>query len=250
MECVVTCNHRFVGLICWMRSYMAIVSCIHSTCAAGKCDPAASTADASTGCACESGFQSVDIPIVFSISLDRSGSVGNEFQGARNAVADFIVDQASMVRDPPTQFYVNTFSSNLGARIPTTGPAPDSNDEVSSAVRVTAGPGGNTNMKQALIDLRDTMGPVCPDGVFCLAVLITDGVPTAGDETSAGLNLIADDIKTDVGQLAVLGIGSGINTALLTGLASKDLYYAGANFSQLGQLLTDLTDEICPLDIV
>lgn len=165
-------------------------------------------------------------------------------------MADFIVGQANMVRDPPTKCYVNTFSDNLGDRILATGPAPDSSDQVSSAVRVTPGPGGFTNIEAALIDLRDTMRPACPYGVFCLAVLITDGIPNRGDSTMEGLNAIANQIKSDVGDLAVLGIGNGISTSLLQSLASPGLFSTGTDFSQLGALLEGLTETICPLDVV
>ena len=205
-------------------------------CFAGDCAPG-SGADATTGCLCQSALETVNI--IIGIAIDESGSIlQSAFSTAKTNVANFI--QTFDANNPTASFYVNKFDDTVEqvAAVSNDGAA------VAAAVRGMVQGRGSTAIGSAIADLEAKMdGPCSAVNTFCLGIVITDG------ENNTGANPLTTSasFKTNVGKLAVLGVGPGTNTGLNAQYASPGLSFTATNFGELDNVLNELLQDICPL---
>lgn len=146
------------------------------------------------------------------IVLDRSGSMsGPKFDQARAAALQVIEG----LREGEL-FRIVDYSSEAHALTSTA--LVKSTGTVAAARAYLAGltTGGNTNIQAAL---EIALTP--PAGAGCLPVLLflTDGIPTAGEQSEAGLRSIAQRANVHGRRIFTFGVGNDVNAPLLDSLA-------------------------------
>lgn len=146
------------------------------------------------------------------IVLDRSGSMaGPKFEQARAAALQVIegLHEGELFRIVDYSSEAHALSSTALVKDAST---------VAAARAYLAGltTGGNTHIQSAL---ESALAP--PAGAGCLPVLLflTDGVPTAGEQSEAGLRSIAKRANVHGRRIFTFGVGNDVNAPLLDSLA-------------------------------
>ena len=101
---------------------------------------------------------------------------------------------------------------------------------------------GNTNMYEGLSDALSKLSVSSPNNVK-LAFLITDGQYNDGGNPTA----IANQIKALGVTLVCIGVGNGVDTAFLTGIASPGYYFPVASTSVLVSAIQGIVARVCPM---
>lgn len=170
------------------------------------------------------------------VVLDRSGSMdGEKIRWARSAAQELIGMLSTEDR-----FSLVTYSNRASVAIPFAVARPELRHEWSRTVGYIEA-GGSTNISSAL-DVADAiLDEHRTPGRAARVVLISDGLPTAGDTSTEGLVSRARRALTDEYVLSAVGVGEDFNEHLMTSIADAgtgNFYYLESG-TQLASVFAD-----------
>lgn len=176
--------------------------------------------------------------------LDESGSVGYINFNQQKSVVKDLIRQFSIGQDS-TQIGVVTFASSVAIDIHLN----DHTDIFSllHAVDAIVYSGGGTNTHHALstvIDQSLTITNGDRTTAANIVIVITDG------RSALQFNTLqeAERLKS-VATVMAVGIGSNVNQAELTGIASSDMYlFHVDNYNRLSAVLTNISTAACDIN--
>jgi Ca-activated chloride channel family protein len=163
------------------------------------------------------------VPTDVVVVLDRSGSMdGSKISWARSAAQELIG-----LLNAEDRFALVTYSNRSAITIPMASATPENRRRWTADVgRISAG--GSTNMADALDDADAILDAARTPGRAARVVLISDGLPTAGDTSMEGLVARARRAVRDEYVLSAVGVGDDFNEHLMTSLADAgtgNFYY-------------------------
>ena len=148
------------------------------------------------------------------VVLDRSGSMdGSKIASARDAALDLID-----LLTPEDRFALVTYSGRSSIAVPL---APAVRDAAVQWKRIVGHveAGGSTNIGDALDDADAILAQHQTPGRAARVVLISDGLPTAGDTSFEGLVHRARRAVRDEYVLSAVGVGADFNEHLMAAVA-------------------------------
>ncbi|XP_020632434.1 coadhesin-like isoform X5 [Orbicella faveolata] len=222
-----------------------------------KCCPRAADGGCSLMCAKPRSLEGCPIPLDFALIVDTSGSIGRrDFKKLLDFIEE-IVDEFDISEDG-TRIAIVEYSTNPSVQVKFndfSGAALNAAN-LKRKVRKIPHNRGKTYIDKALAmanrDVFSAKGGMRPD-VLKVALVMTDGKQTLKDEDS---DLAIDILSAAVQPLKkkgirVISLGIGPNTQLLDllTLASTDNdVYLAQDFTELRNLVTELTERKCPVN--
>ena len=193
------------------------------------------------------------VPTDVAVGIDLSGSMNNDGEeppeplaSARSAAADFV----SALREQD-QVSVLTFASDAAIRTPLTSDVERAATEITDLTIAPEEEQGFTNTAAALRAARRelTSSRVNPDARRVL-VLLTDGLPTAPDlESEVFRETVLTEAATLVEQnveIFAIGLGEGVDRALIDGLASEPANaYIAPDRTDLRDIYDEVSTSLC-----
>jgi Ca-activated chloride channel family protein len=164
--------------------------------------------------------------------IDRSGSMEDEKMAQAREAAEYVLDHlGDDDRFAIVDFsrYVRTFDEELR-------PASDTDAGIDYVRDIESG--GNTNISGALERGMDFLDGERPGTV----IFLTDGLPTAGIQTTDGILSATEEVAPANTQLFAFGVGYDVDTTLLDALASD---FVGSSHYVLPE--EDIADEVSRL---
>jgi Ca-activated chloride channel homolog len=179
------------------------------------------------------------VPVNLALVVDRSGSMdGAKMTDARRAAATLVKqlkagDRLALVH----------YGSDV-----TVVPSVEINDDTrASLLRTIDGiqVGGSTNMSGGLLAGADAVRPYAKQYRVTRAILLSDGQPTDGVTSTAGLASEVGRLRAQGITVSALGVGTGFNDSLMRAMAEAGGGFSGfiSDSSELASIFTRELDQ-------